>query len=30
MRLRVLGAELNGTPIDGDHIYTFCLRTLGK
>lgn len=30
MRLRVLGAELNGTPIDGDHIYTFCLRALGK
>jgi AcrR family transcriptional regulator len=30
MRLRALGAELNGTPIDGDHIYTFCLRTLGK
>ena len=26
MRLRVLGAELNGVPIDGDHIYDFCLR----
>jgi len=30
MRLRALGAELNGTPIDGNHIYTFCLRTLSK
>jgi AcrR family transcriptional regulator len=30
MRLRALGAELNGTPIDSDHIYTFCLRTLTK
>ena len=24
MRLRVLGAELNGVPIDGDHINEFC------
>jgi AcrR family transcriptional regulator len=30
MRLRVLGAELNGTPIDGDHIYAFCLRALSS
>jgi AcrR family transcriptional regulator len=30
MRLRVLGAELYGTPVDGNHIYTFCLRTLTK
>lgn len=30
MRLRTLGVELNGTPIGGDHIYAFCLRTLGK
>ena len=28
LRLRVLGAELNGVPIDGSHIYTFCLRGL--
>ena len=28
MRLRVLGAELNGTPLDGSHIYEFCLRAL--
>ena len=30
MRLRVLGAELNGVPIDGDHIYEFCQRALRK
>jgi AcrR family transcriptional regulator len=28
MRLRVLGAELNGVPIDPDHIYDFCLGGL--
>ena len=28
MRLRVLGAELNGTPIDPDHIYAFCIGGL--
>jgi AcrR family transcriptional regulator len=28
MRLRVLGAELNGVPIDPDHIYDFCLNGL--
>jgi AcrR family transcriptional regulator len=28
MRLRVLGAELNGVPIDPDHIYDFCLSGL--
>ena len=28
MRLRVLGAELNGGAIDGGHIYQFCLRAL--
>ena len=28
MRLRVLGAELNGVPIEGHHIYRFCLRAL--
>lgn len=28
MRLRVLGAELNGTPLEGSHIYDFCLRAL--
>jgi AcrR family transcriptional regulator len=24
MRLQVLGAELNGVPVDADHIYEFC------
>jgi AcrR family transcriptional regulator len=28
MRLQVLGAELNGAPIDADHIYEFCLAGL--
>lgn len=28
LRLRVLGAELNGTPIAGDHIFTFCVHSL--
>jgi AcrR family transcriptional regulator len=28
MRLQVLGAELNGAPIDADHIFTFCLAGL--
>jgi AcrR family transcriptional regulator len=28
MRLRVLGAELNGVPIDADHIYDFCVSGL--
>jgi AcrR family transcriptional regulator len=28
MRLRVLGAELNGVPIDTDHIYDFCISGL--
>jgi AcrR family transcriptional regulator len=30
MRLRVLGAELSGLPIEGDHIFTFCIRALVK
>ncbi len=30
MRLRVLGAELNGVPIEAEHIFTFCVRTLAK
>jgi AcrR family transcriptional regulator len=30
MRLRVLGAELSGSPIEGDHIFTFCIRALVK
>lgn len=30
MRLRVLGAELNGTPLEGRHIYDFCLRALSR
>ncbi len=28
MRLRVLGAELNGVPVDADHIYAFCIGGL--
>ncbi|TGD90310.1 TetR/AcrR family transcriptional regulator [Mycolicibacterium sp. CH28] len=28
MRLRSLGAELNGAPIDAEHIYDFCVRGL--
>jgi len=28
MRLRSLGVELNGTPIEGQHIYEFCARGL--
>jgi AcrR family transcriptional regulator len=28
MRLQVLGAELNGVPIDADHIYEFCVSGL--
>lgn len=28
LRLRDLGAELNGTPIDGDDVYRFCVRSL--
>jgi hypothetical protein len=28
MRLRVLGAELNGKPLEGHHIYEFCARAL--
>ena len=28
MRLQVLGAELNGVPIDADHIYEFCVAGL--
>ena len=30
MRLRVLGAELNGVPIDAGHIFTFCIRTIAE
>lgn len=30
MRIRSLGAELNGTSIEGEHIYQFCLRALRK
>jgi AcrR family transcriptional regulator len=30
MRLRVLGAELSGVPIDGGRIFTFCVRALAK
>ena len=28
MRLRVLGAELSGVPVDADHIYEFCVGGL--
>lgn len=28
MRMRSLGVELNGAPIDGEHIYQFCVRGL--
>lgn len=28
IRLRVLGAELSGVPIDADHIYDFCMSGL--
>ncbi len=28
MRLQVLGAELNGAPVDADHIYDFCVAGL--
>ena len=27
-RLRDLGADLNGVPIEGNHIYEFCLRSI--
>ena len=30
LRLRDLGAELNGVPIDGNHLHTFCLRGLTR
>ena len=30
MRLRVLGAELNGVPIAANHIYEFCARGLSR
>jgi AcrR family transcriptional regulator len=30
LRLRDLGAELNGVPIDGSHLYTFSLRGLTR
>lgn len=28
LRLRVLGAELNGNPITAEHIFAFCVRSL--
>ena len=28
MRLQVLGAELNGVPVNADHIYEFCIGGL--
>ena len=30
MRLRVLGAELSGVPVDANHIYDFCLAALAS
>lgn len=30
MRLRVLGSELNDSPLEARHIYDFCLRALSK
>lgn len=30
MRLRALGVELNGVPIDANHIYEFCVRGLAR
>jgi AcrR family transcriptional regulator len=30
MRLRVLGAGLSGTPVEGEHIFEFCLRAVRK
>lgn len=30
MRIRVLGAELTGVPVDGKHIYEFCLRAVRR
>ena len=29
MRLQALGAELNGVPVDADHIFDFCAAALG-
>lgn len=28
LRLRELGSELNGRPVDGDHLYAFCARNV--
>ncbi|MBO0676593.1 TetR/AcrR family transcriptional regulator [Mycolicibacterium sp. S2-37] len=30
LRLRVLGAELTGVPVEGEHIFAFCLRSLER
>jgi AcrR family transcriptional regulator len=30
LRLRVLGAEIHGIPIEDEHIYEFCLRAVKK
>lgn len=30
MRIRVLGAELNGVPIEGKHIFEFCVRAMQR
>jgi len=30
MRLQVLGAELNGVPVNADHIYNFCVSGLSQ
>ncbi len=30
LRLRNLGSELNGVPVEGDDLYTFCVRGLAR
>src|SRR5215218_1375075 len=30
MRLQLLGAELSGVPVEGSHIYDFCIAALSK
>ncbi len=30
LRLRELGAQLNGIPIEGSHVYTFCVQGLAR
>jgi len=30
MRLQLLGAELSGVPVEGSHIYDFCIAALSQ